>query len=316
MGAPTRPKFLGMISASRLWKAYDKGCDIIAAQYSLVCNKTCMQAGLSPADGSAHAQALQSGPRSSTSKNAADVHPSAPAALQAGIKHVLQEFADCFPDELPAGLPPARNVSHTIPLQPGTGAVCRPLFRYSPTELAEIKRQLADYLAKGHVEPSSSPFGAPVLFVQKKDGGLRMCVDYRALNKVTIANRYPLPRIDEMLDQLHGARYFSSLDLQAGYHQIRIAPEDVEMTAFRTPYGLYQFKVLSFGLTNAPATFQRVMNDIFRQELGVSVLVYLDDILVFSRTAEEHLQHIRCVLTKLRQHQLFAKALEMSFWPH
>ena len=313
VGAPTRPKFLGMISASRLWKAYDKGCDIIAAQYSLVCNKTCMQAGLSPADGSAHAQALQSGPRSSTSKNAADVHPSAPAALQAGIKHVLQEFADCFPDELPAGLPPARNVGHTIPLQPGTGAVCRPLFRYSPTELAEIKRQLADYLAKGHVEPSSSPFGAPVLFVQKKDGGLRMCVDYRALNKVTIANRYPLPRIDEMLDQLHGARYFSSLDLQAGYHQIRIAPEDVEKTAFRTPYGLYQFKVLSFGLTNAPATFQRVMNDIFRQELGVSVLVYLDDILVFSRTAEEHLQHIRCVLTKLRQHQLFAKLSKCHF---
>ena len=140
-----------------------------------------------------------------------------------------------------------------------------------------------------------------------------MCVDYRALNKVTVSNRYPLPRIDEMLDQLHGAKYFSSLDLQSGYHQIRIDPADVEKTAFRTPYGLYRFKVLSFGLTNAPATFQRVMNDTFRQELGVYVLVYLDDILVFSRTVEDHLQHLRCVLSKLRLHRLYAKLSKCHF---
>lgn len=297
--APKGNVSLGTITVAKLRRAYDKGCRVFAVQ-------------ILPTDDSLNAQ-LQAGPYLGATSCSPDVHSSAPAVLQAGLKDVLQEFADCFPDELPAGLPPVRNVGHTVPLHAGTGAICRPMFRYSPAELAEIKRQLADLVAKGHVEPSSSPFGAPVLFVQKKDGGLRMCVDYRALNQVTVANRYPLPRIDEMLDQLHGAKYFSSLDLQSGYHQIRIDPADVEKTAFRTPYGLFQFKVLSFGLTNAPATFQRVMNDTFRQELGVFVLVYLDDILVFSRTPAEHLQHLRCVLSKLRQHSLYAKLSKCHF---
>ena len=254
--SPSKSPNLGMITAARLRQAYDKGCTIFAVQ-------------IMSADKSGSVQ-LQAVPFLGATSCDPDVHPSAPAHLQAGIKDILQEFA-------------------------------------------EIKRQLQDYVAKGHVEPSSSPFGVPVLFVQKKDGGLRMCVDYRALNKVTVSNRYPLPRIDEMLDQLHGAKYFSSLDLQSGYHQIRIDPADVEKTAFRTPYGLYQFKVLSFGLTNAPATFQRVMNDTFRQELGAYVLVYLDDILVFSRTVEDHLQHLRCVLSKLRQHRLYAKLSKCHF---
>ena len=297
VSAPRRSISLGMITPARLRHAYYKGCTIFAVH-------------VMPADNAAE---LQAGPCLGAASCAPEVHASAPAVLQTGIKDLLQEFADCFPDELPPGLPPVRNVGHTVPLQPGTGSICRPLFRYSPAELAEIKRQLADFMAKGYVEPSSSPFGAQVLFVQKKDGGLRMCVDYRALNKATIANRYPLPRIDDLLDQLHGAQYFTSLDLQSGYHQIRIIPSDVEKTAFRTPYGLYQFKVLSFGLTNAPATFQRVMNDTFRQELGVSVLVYLDDILVFSKTPEQHLQHLRCLLSKLRQHQLYAKMSKCHF---
>jgi hypothetical protein len=177
----------------------------------------------------------------------------------------------------------------------------------SPLELAEIKRQLADFLAKGYIEPSSSPYGAPVLFVSKKDGGLRMCIDYRALNKLTVKNRYPLPRIDDLLDQLQGAKVFSSLDLQSGYHQIRISDQDVPKTAFRTPMGHYQFKVLCFGLTNAPATFQSVMNNIFRKYLGKFVLVYIDDILVFSQTPEQHVEHLKLVLRLLRDNHLYAK---------
>jgi hypothetical protein len=144
------------------------------------------------------------------------------------MQSLLTEYADCFPDQLPDGLPPERDIGHTIPLVPGAESAppFKPMYRLSPLELAEIKRQLADFLAKGYIEPSSSPYGAPVLFVSKKDGGLRMCIDYRALNKLTVKNRYPLPRIDDLLDQLQGAKVFSSLDLQSGYHQIRISDQD------------------------------------------------------------------------------------------
>ena len=170
------------------------------------------------------------------------------------------------------------------------------MYRLSKPEHAEVERQITDLLRRGYIEPSCSPYGAPILFVQKKDGTLRMVIDYRALNKLTVKNRYPLPRIDDLLDTCHNAKVFSSLDLMSGYHQIRILQDDIPKTAFRTPFGLYQWKLLSFGLTDAPATFQAMMNNVFRDVLGKFVLVYLDDILVFSQTPEEHKVHLEKVL--------------------
>jgi hypothetical protein len=219
-----------------------------------------------------------------------------------------------FPKELPHGIPPDKHVSASIPLEPGARPVFRPMFRYSPLELEEIKRQVNELLSKGLIEPSSSPFGAPVLFVRKKDGTLRMCIDYRALNKVTVKNKYPLPRIDDLLDRLHGARMFSSLDLMSGYHQIRITADDVPKTAFRTPFGHYQFLVLPFGLTNAPAIFQSTMNDMLREYINRFVVVYLDDVLIFSRTPNEHREHLRLVLDKLREHRFYAKLSKCEFF--
>ena len=229
-------------------------------------------------------------------------------------KPIVAEYIDVFPKDLPSHLPPDRAVGHTIPLEPGASPPFSGMYRHSPLELQEIKAQVAKLLSQQRIEPSSSPYGSPVIFVQKKDGSLRMCVDYRRVNALTRKSKYPLPRIDELIDQLHGARYFTSMDLQAGYYQIRIAPADVEKTAFRTPYGLYQFRVLPFGLTNAPATFQRAMNDIFRDYIGVFVLIYLDDILIYSKTEEEHENHLRLVLQRLREHQLYAKLSKCDFF--
>ena len=229
------------------------------------------------------------------------------------MKDLAIEFKDVFQSP-PAGLPPARNIGHTIPLEPDSHPPFRPIYRLSPLEYAEAKAQIAEYLSKGWIEHSSSPYGAPILFVPKKNGQLRMCVDYRALNKVTVKNRYPLPRIEDLFDKLRHATVFSSLDLAQGYHQIRITDADVPKTAFRTPFGHYQWRVLSFGLTNAPATFQRLMNDVFRSYLDDFVLVYLDDILIFSRSVEEHKDHLRKVLTTLQQHQLYAQPAKCHFF--
>jgi RNase H-like domain found in reverse transcriptase/Reverse transcriptase (RNA-dependent DNA polymerase)/Integrase zinc binding domain/Chromo (CHRromatin Organisation MOdifier) domain/gag-polyprotein putative aspartyl protease len=229
------------------------------------------------------------------------------------MEGLLAEYQDVMPDELP-GMPIDRGIGHTIPLIPGNHRPpSRPLYRLSPLEMDEVKKQVKELLAKGLIEPSTSPYGAPILFVQKKDGSLRMCIDYRALNKITVRNQYPLPRIDDLMDCLHGAAVFTSLDLQSGYHQIRITEEDRPKTAFKTPVGLYQFKVLSFGLTNAPSTFQAVMNSIFGDLIGKSVLIYLDDILVFSRTPEEHVAHLREVLDRLRRHKLYVKRSKCDF---
>ena len=225
---------------------------------------------------------------------------------------LLTEFADVFAP-LPAGLPPARKVDHAIKLEPGAEPAWRPTYRMSPLELQEVKKQLDDLLAKGWIQPSVSPYGAPILFVRKKEGSLRMCVDYRALNKQTIKNRYPLPRTDELLDQLHGAAVFSKIDLQSGYHQVRVAEDDVYKTAFRTRYGHFEFKVLPFGLTNAPATFMSFMHDVLRPYLDEFVVVFLDDILIFSKNEAEHLAHLKLVLQKLREHHLFAKLSKCAF---
>eukprot|EP00253_Pinus_taeda_P018243 PITA_18243 len=226
---------------------------------------------------------------------------------------VIQEFTDVFPEEIP-GLPPKRNIDFTIELVPGAAPVSRAPYRMSVPELTELKMQLQELLDKNYIRPSVSPWGAPVLFVKKKDGTFRMCIDYRQLNKLTIKNKYPLPRIDELFDQVKGATVFSKIDLRSGYHQIRIKEEDIAKTAFRTRYGHYEFVVLPFGLTNAPATFMCLMNSIFHQYLDRFVLIFIDDILVYSRTVEEHQEHLRKVLQTLREHQLYAKFSKCDFF--
>jgi hypothetical protein len=227
--------------------------------------------------------------------------------MSAEAKELIKEFADVFPDSLPATLPPRRTIDHAIDLIPGSAPPSRPTYRLSFVEMDELKRQITDLHNKGFIRPSVSPFGAPVLFVHKKEGTLRLCVDYRALNKITIKNRYPLPRIDELMDRLAGTKFFTKIDLYSGYHQIRIKEEDIPKTAFRTRYGHFEFLVLPFGLTNAPATFMTLMNNIFREYLDKFVIIYLDDILIYSKTKEEHLQHVRIILETLRKHKLYAK---------
>ncbi|KAJ9522447.1 hypothetical protein QJQ45_008252 [Haematococcus lacustris] len=230
------------------------------------------------------------------------------------VQGVLVDYVDkTLTLRTPQGLPPERAVGHSIPLQPDGKPPARPSYRMSKPEQDELRKQITDLLAKGLIEPSSSPYAAPVLFVQKKSGELRMCIDYRQLNKITIRDQYPLPRIDDLFDQLAGKTVFSSLDLQAGYHQIRIPAEDVPKTAFRTPMGHYQFKVLCFGLTNAPATFQRVMNEAFAEVINDCALVYLDDILVMSKDSEEHLVHLRRVFDLLRKNKFYAKLSKCEF---
>lgn len=234
--------------------------------------------------------------------------------LQSARSSVMTSFKDVFPDELPPGLPPSREVDHRIELVPGAVPPSRPTYRLSATELAELKKQLDELVKAGFIQPSKSPFGAPILFVKKKDGTMRMCVDYRALNNVTIKNSYPLPRVDELFDRLQGARYFSKIDLRSGYHQIRIATGDEPKTAFRTRYGHFEFLVLPFGLTNAPGTFMHLMHQSFREYLDDFVLVFLDDILIYSKTLEEHERHVRKVLEVLRKEKLYAKESKCEFF--
>ncbi|KAK1645348.1 hypothetical protein QYE76_063153 [Lolium multiflorum] len=184
----------------------------------------------------------------------------------------------------------------------------------NPQELIELKKQLDDMLSKGLIRPSASPWGSPVIFVDKRDGTICLCVDYRRLNDVTIKNKYPLPKIDDLLDQMNGARIFSKIDLRTGYHPLKVRETDIPKTAFTTHYGLYEYTVMSFGLTNAPAYFMNLMNKVFMDYLDKFVMVFIDDILVYSKTAEEHEEHLRLVLGTLREHQLYAKFSKCQFW--
>jgi hypothetical protein len=203
---------------------------------------------------------------------------------------VVCEFPDVFPEDLP-GLPPKRDVEFVIELKPGTTPISRRSYRMPPNELAELKTQLQDLLEKGFIWPSSSPWGCPAIFIKKKDQTLHMCVDYRPLNEVTIKNKYPLPRIDILFDQLTGAQVFSKIDLRSGYHQI-CRPDDIPKTAFTTRYGLFEYLVMSFGFTNAPAHFTYLMNSVFMPELDKFVVVFIDDTLIYSKNEEEHAQHL------------------------
>jgi hypothetical protein len=196
---------------------------------------------------------------------------------------------------------------------PGAAPVSKAPYRMSTLELKELQLQLEELLKKGYILPSVSPWGAPVLFVKKKDGTLRLCIDFRQLNKVTVKNKYP-PRIDDLFDQLKDAKIFSKIDLRSGYHQVRINDEDISKTAFRTRYGHYEFTVVLFGLTNAPVVFMCLMNGVFIDYLDKFVIVFLDDILVYSKIEEEHEQHLRMVLQVLREHQLYAKLSKCSFY--
>jgi hypothetical protein len=204
-------------------------------------------------------------------------------------------FPDVFPKNLP-GMPPDRDVEFTIELQPSTAPVSRRPYKMTPKELAKLKVQLTELMDKDFIHPSSSHWGCPALFIKKKDQSLRLCVDYRPLNAVTIKNKYPLPHIDILFDQLAGAKVFSKIDLRSGYHQIKIRPEDVPKTAFSTRYGLYEYLIMSFGLTNAPAHFMYLMNSVFMPELDKFVVVFIDDILVYSKNEEEHEQYLRVIL--------------------
>ena len=206
---------------------------------------------------------------------------------------------DVFPEELP-GLPPDRAISFGIELLPGTAPVSKAPYRMAPAELKELQTQLQELLERGFIRPSHSPWGAPVLFVKKKDGTFRMCIDYRELNKVTIKNKYPLPRIDDLFDQLKGVAIFSKIDLRSGYHQLKIKEGDVPKTAFKTRYGHYEFLVMPFGLTNAPAAFMDLMNIIFRDYLDKFIIVFIDDILIYSVYREEHEEHLIITLHSLR----------------
>ena len=226
---------------------------------------------------------------------------------------VVDEYADVFLDEIPE-LPPSRDIDFSIDIIPGVGLVSAAPYRMAPAELVELKRQIEDLLEKKFIRPSASSWGAPVLLVKKKDGSSRLCVDYRQLNKLTIKNKYPLLRIDDLLDQLRGAAVFSKIDLRSRYHQILVKPEDVQKTTFRSRYGHYEYVVMPFGVTNAPTVFMDYMNQIFRPYLDRFVVVFIDDILIYSKNKEEYADNLKVVLAVLREHQLYGKPSKCEFW--
>jgi len=230
----------------------------------------------------------------------------------------LHEFADIFPSEL-HGFPQERSVEHEINVPDDAKPSRKHAYRLSHAEEEEVKKRIAELLEAGWIQPSQSPWAAPVLFAKKKDagpgtGGLRFCIDYRGLNNVTVDDTYPQPVAEDLFARLQGATIFTKLDLRSGYHQVRIRPEDVPKTAFITRYGLYEFVVMPFGLKNAPATFMRLMNDVLKDFLDEFVVVYLDDILIFSKNEEEHENHVRMVLQRLREHKLYAKLSKCAFF--
>ncbi|GJV42385.1 putative reverse transcriptase domain-containing protein [Tanacetum coccineum] len=226
---------------------------------------------------------------------------------------IVRDFPEVFPEDLP-GLPPIRPVEFQIDLIPGAAPVARAPYRLAPSEMKELSEQLQELSDKDFIRPSSSPWGAPVLFVKKKDGSFRMCIDYRELNKLTVKNRYPLPRIDDLFDQLQGSSIYSKIDLRSGYHQLRVREQDIPKTAFRTRYGHYEFQVMPFGLTNAPAVFMDLMNRVCKPYLDKFVIVFIDDILIYSKNEKEHEEHLKAILGLLKEEKLYAKFSKCDFW--
>ncbi|WVZ63383.1 hypothetical protein U9M48_013020 [Paspalum notatum var. saurae] len=238
-----------------------------------------------------------------------DMHHTLPPA----VTNLLQEYADVFPTEIPPGLPPIQGIEHQIYLIPRSSLPNRAVYRNNPKETKEIQRQVQDLLDRGYVRESLSPCAIPVILVHKKDGSWRMCVDCRAINNITIMYRHPIPRLDDMLDELSGSIIFSKVDLRSGYHQIRMKLGYEWKTAFKTKFGLYEWLVMPFGLTIAPSTFMRLMNEVLQAFIGKFVVVYFDDILIYSKSLHEHMDHLRAVFDALRAARLFSNIEKCTF---
>ncbi|GJU73744.1 putative reverse transcriptase domain-containing protein [Tanacetum coccineum] len=226
---------------------------------------------------------------------------------------IVQDFPDVFPEDL-TGLPLTRQVEFQIDMIPGAAPVARAPYRLAPSEMKELSEQLKELSDKGFIRPSSSHWGASVLFVKKKDGSFRICIDYRELNKLTVKNRYPLPRIDDLFDQLQGFSVYSKIDPRSVYHQLRVREEDILKTTFQTRYGHYEFQVMPFGLTNAPMVFMDLMNRVCKPFLDKFVIVFIDDILIYSKNKKEHKEHLKEVLELPKKEKLYAKFSKCEFW--